>query len=279
MIMYRPETECAQSISPLSRMTQVPRFVHSSGSILTSLRPTLLAILRSFSIAVLLLLGKEVQSTQAALPFMFSPDLNIMTENNGKEIIIIPFSISESANTDTNNAAVLAVNNEGPNFNSDKARLAVIMQVYTDLLATKVDNYTISGIGKSVSHSVKSDNSTHNILISNFASSSHTDLCSLKSDHYKGAVEICATSALTSYIYLPLLFKGLESQICHYYDDFSNASSGWPTLNNENATLSYSNGEYHIFNKVPELRIVQAPADSFQQYKVEVTARWLDYVG
>ncbi len=76
-------------------------------------------------------------------------------------------------------------------------------------------------------------------------------------------------------VYLPVLFKNYTLSICQpYFDDFSNPGSGWQILNNQNAQLGYSGGEYFIRNKVSELRVVQAPANFANQYAVEVDARW-----
>jgi hypothetical protein len=76
-------------------------------------------------------------------------------------------------------------------------------------------------------------------------------------------------------VYLPMILKNYKVGICHSYsDDFSDPSSGWPILDNQNVKLYYCAGKYCIRNKVVELRIVQGPVDFSNQYAVEVDAQW-----
>jgi len=77
-------------------------------------------------------------------------------------------------------------------------------------------------------------------------------------------------------VYLPVCASGWAALPCgDYFDDFENASSGWPVGEDEWMKAGYVNGEYQILANQPAyLYLIKAPTCARQNYMVEVDARW-----
>ena len=86
------------------------------------------------------------------------------------------------------------------------------------------------------------------------------------------------SSAAQQFVYLPLCLKNYCAQV-HYFDNFSDASSGWPIGDNATATYGYLSGEYQILVKNPNNGYLVTPGTDTQvlvlpsDYRVEVDAR------
>jgi len=64
-----------------------------------------------------------------------------------------------------------------------------------------------------------------------------------------------------------------------YFDDFSNPNSGWATGENEDIIVRYINGEYSIATKQSSGYVFRSPANSYDDYSVEVDTRWNGTLG
>ena len=77
-------------------------------------------------------------------------------------------------------------------------------------------------------------------------------------------------------VHLPTVLSRYRSLCTPFFDGFDDPGSGWPTRNDAYVQMGYRNGEYQVWNKTAELRIVPSPAEPATRYVLETDARWSD---
>jgi uncharacterized repeat protein (TIGR01451 family) len=80
-----------------------------------------------------------------------------------------------------------------------------------------------------------------------------------------------------TYLYMPIGLK--DNCAPAYFDDFSNASSGWFVGEDEDVLADYTGGEYRVLSKQPYLFLFRSPKCALTRYSVEVDMRWAGETG
>lgn len=80
--------------------------------------------------------------------------------------------------------------------------------------------------------------------------------------------------------YLPICVKTSQVDCGDYFDDFQNASTGWPVSEDADVKMEYTGGEFRILGKTTGyVYLAKAPTCKRQSYVVETDARWAGTTG
>jgi uncharacterized repeat protein (TIGR01451 family) len=88
--------------------------------------------------------------------------------------------------------------------------------------------------------------------------------------------EMSAAPVSARFIYLPVLIRAWQPGMAcrpYYVDDFGDPSSGWPFYDDDDAGVSYTDGEYQVWLKKPSLERLVTPGTKATDFAAEVSAR------